>query len=521
MTDEILKALSAVKFGERKVMVKRLSKSMGLSEQQIYRALRSKNGEQKKVKKKLIIDPENELIKEVAKIKAYGLQGTQSRELATDLCKEILVTRGYKEVENISDATINRRLHTIGFRDKDVIVRVEAEYANQTHQMDFSRSKYFQILKYDSDKGDYLLRCTTKQLTYKENDTALRTWYVGITDTYSRLSLAQCYAATGESLLIGIEFLNFAYTRLDENHPLCYLPDTLKTDNGAFIKNQAVKDLLDKYNIKSELVKPLKKRGIQKRESAWKRLWKRFELKQYCIIGEGKTLYLQDLNQLVHEEMISQLKTDHPVRKGTRGHLYSTSIQTREQRTAGDDMRITLNKYYRRKIDDTLCITIDRQKYQCTGPKINGISVIDQQVSVWLNLNGDAVAEFIDAPGKPFMMMPVDGFINEGDFTHRTAPSYRQQLESEMQKQKTIYLPPRKKVVNAENKFDEAEEVRSEKQEVFENEFEAKKYIAEQFGRNAVYKTYSEIFDPLLTDTLNKADIDAVIEGIKSGRIAI
>jgi len=138
---------------------------------------------------------------------------------------------------------------------------------------------------------------------------------------------------------------------------------------------------------------------------------------------------------------------------------------------------------------------------------------------VWLNLNGEAVAEFMEVPGKPFMMMPVDGFVAEGDFSHRFPPSYRQQVFNEVAKQKTLYLPPKKNVVNAESKFESANT--SDPEIRFENEFEAKKYIAEQFGRNASYQTYSEIFNPLLADTLKKKDIDEVIDAIKTGRVAI
>lgn len=518
LPEEIISSLSAAKFGERKFLIKRYAELLQCSEQKLYRALKRKIGKQKEIVKKYVKDPGNELVHEVAKIKAYGMTGVHERELSTDLCCDILQSRGH-EVEGISKATINRRLHRLGFRDKDIIVRVESAYANQTHQLDFSRSKYFQIYRYDTDRGDYLLKATNKQLTYKEHDTALRTWYVGLTDAHSRVSLAQCYAATGESMLIGIEFMNFAYTRIDEAHPLCFLPDKLKTDNGAFIKNKAVQDLLEKYEIKSELVTPMMKRGIQKQESAWKKLWREFELPLYIRMEEGSTISLKEFNELVHEYEISLLEKDHPVLNDTKGHVYLTSIQQKGQRTAGEDMKISLNRYYERVVDDTLCITIEKQKYQCSSDRINGMSPIDKKVSVWINLNGEAVAEFMEEPGKPFVMMPVDGYVLEGDFTHRFAPSYRQQLMNQMSKQKTLYLPPRKTKVKVENKFDEA--VDNEQNKEFASEFEAKKYIAEQFGRNANYSSYAEIFNPLLTDTLKKKDIDEVIEGIKTGKIAI
>lgn len=516
LQQEILREINAAPFGERKFIVSRVAKALGISEQSVYRALRKVKGKSKEIEKKPMKDQDNIIVKEVARLKTYGMIGTQSRELSTDICIDILKERGFENIE-LTKASINRRLNQLGFRQKDIIVRVESEYANQTHQLDFSRSKYFQLFKYDSEKGDYLIKATTKQLTYKEHDTSLRTWYVGLVDAFSRAALAQCYAATGESVLIGIEFLNFAYTRVDDTHPLCFLPDKLKTDNGAFIKNKAVQDFLMKYQIISELVKPMKKRGIQKQESMFKTLWRQFELPLYTRVGEGFTIWLSEFNELIHQFMVQRLENEHPVRTGeTIGHLYRTSLMQREQRAAGDDMRITLNRYYKRKIDDALCISIDKQKYQCTSDKINSISVIDKWVSVWINLNGEAVAEFLEEPGKPFLLKPVDGFVKEGDFSHRYPPSFRQQIENEITKQKVAYLKPRKQTVSIENKFEDA----VSEQEFFPNEFEAKKYIAEQFGRNASYKTYAEIFDPLIAVTLDKNLIDQKIQEVKT-KVAI
>jgi hypothetical protein len=524
---------SAAPHGAKTRVIEHYMNVYNCSKATIMRELAKTYGKKKTVARPHKVDPENFLIMKIIKMKMYGYQGLSGRELATDLCIEILINEGYKEAEFLTVSTVNRRMNELGFRDKDVIVRVEARYANQQHQLDFSRSKYFQCWKFDKVKGDYLLKATSKHLAYKENDSMLRTWWAGVTDAYSRVSLAQCYVATGESVLIGIDFLNFAYTRVDDLHPMIYLPEVLKTDNGAFIKNQTVKMLLQKLNVKSELSTPLKKRGIQKRESAWKLLWRRFELPLLVNRKEGFTIHLADFNELAHEFHIKLLDWNVPGKRKsiTRGHAYRTSIAAREQRIISVDMKELLTRPYTRLVGDDLCITIKNQKYQAPR-QFQG-----KQVSAWINLNGEVVAELIEEPGRPVIMPPVDGYVSLGDFSHREAPTFRQQIENDVKQSiprisaggnpppsieggQVSYLPVRKREIEVENKFDTAVYA-DNVPEVFASEFAAKKYIAEQFGRNASYADYAEIFDPLLVDTLKRADIDAVISGVKNKQVAV
>jgi len=515
---EINTALSAVKRGERKEVVKRYALAYGCSEATIYRQLNKLFGKKKEIEKVPVIDPENSLVNEVARIKLYGMQGIHQRELSTELCLKMLAQQGFELADKVSPATVNRRLKRQGFRDTDPIVRVESRYANQTHQMDFSRSKYFQVKRYDSVANDYLLTATNKQLTYKEHDTLLRTWIVGLTDTYSRLSLSQMYVATGESVLIGIEFMNFCYTREDAVHPLLFLPDKIKTDNGAMAKNESFKMLLAKLQVGLELSKPMKHRGIQKRESQFRTLWQRYELPLYAMLTEGKTIHLNDYNALMHEFVTGQMEDQHPVRKAqTKGHVYQASIVMREQRKVDIDMRLLLERPYIRTIDDTLCISINNQLYQHTNPK-----TIGAKVKAWINANGDVIAELVEEPGKPFIMTPTEGFVYEGDFSNRHPAGYRQQIDASLKEQGKgiFYMPVREKKLNVTARVDEAVEAEAISK-VFASEFEAKKYIASQFGRSALYSRYAEIFDPLLADTLKQSDIDTVIEQIKTKRVAL
>lgn len=493
--------LSAASFKEKTRLLEQYSEQFGISRATLYRRLQKYRGKMKEVKRDKKID--QDLIDEIAKLKMKGFNGIADRELATDICIDILKRQNKEGAESLSVSTVNRRLRESGFRQKEKIVRVEASYANEQHQLDFSRSKYFQLWKYDEASNDYLLKATSKNLTYKEDDKKLRTWLVGITDAYSRVSLAQAVAASGESVLIGIGFLNFAYAREDDQHPLKYIPDILKTDNGSFIKSVSVKDLLRRLEIKSELSEEYKKRGIQKREAAWRLLWQRFELRNYIMIGEGKTITLADYNGLLHEFMVECLDMKHPTKNETRGHVYRTSIAQHPPRKINVDLKEIIAVPQIRTVSDDCCISLNNQKYEVSNPKL-----IDKRIRVYKNLHGDVIGELVDEYSKPFELKAVEGFVRLGDFAHRDKSSYKNKIEKEVKAEKINYLPPREKVFTPENKF--------RTDESFENELEAKLYVANQLGS---YEPYADVFNTLFVDTLYKKDIDEVINYVKNKAI--
>ena len=495
---QIQAEISAAPRGAKADIVKRYSELYSISRDTIYREIRKKIGKRKEIKREKKIP--HELINEIAKIKTRGrLIGLDERELATDICIDILKEKQMAGAENLNVSTVNRRLNELGFRMRDPIVRVEAEYANQQHQLDFSRSKYFQISSFDKQQGDYLLKVSGKSLFYKQDEHRLRTWIVGITDAYSRVSVTKAFAATGESVLLGIEFLNFAYTRDEDNLPLKYLPEILKTDNGSFIKDASVKALLEKLQIKSELATPYKKRGIQKRESSWKMLWQRFELKNAVKMGEGKTIYLSEYNDLMHEFMSDLLEFNHPLKACTRGHAYLTSIAVYPPREISVDLKEVIAKPWERTVDQALTISINNQKYECP------LNTMGKRIRAYKNLHGEVVGELIDEYSKPFLLKATEGFITLGNFEHRQAATYRQSLETEVKEEaksqkaanKIKYLKPRVEKFAPISKFEEAIQ-----EETFDSEYEAKVYIGKRLEKRAQgenYADYSDAFDDMIS----------------------
>lgn len=511
----IKQELDASPKGARTAIVRRYAENFGVSPDTIYRQMRREFGPAKKVVREKKI--EDRLIDEVAKLKVSGMNlGLSTREISTELCIDILQGKGVPGADKLTVTTVNRRLKEKGFRQKEPIKRVEAKYANEQHQLDFSRSKYFQLFRFDSTRGDYLLKVSGKSLSYKEDEHKLRTWLVGLTDAYSRVSLTKAYAATGESALIGIEFLNHCYGRPEDEHPLRFICDTLKTDNGSFIKDRSVKALLEKMEIESELVLPYKKHGIQKREAAWRELWQRFELPLALRMGEGKTIYLDEYNELLHEHMIELLDYDHPLKMETRGHTYRASLTANPPRIIEVDLKEIIAKPDYRTVNQSLLISIKNQKFQCPEKTIN------QRIRVYKNLYGDMIGELVDEYSKPFVLKPVDGYVHTGDFEHRANATYKQKIENEVKAEKKAekqagkikFIEPRVSKVEVENKFSDAIENTADYN--FPDIYSAQVYIGGKLSREESYSDYAYAFDELLEETLNRGDIDRVLNEIKS-----
>lgn len=511
--------LSAAPKGARRNLVETYAETFGISRDTIYRNLRKIYGKKKEVKREKKVS--QTLVDEIAKIKMYGIQGIGEREVSTELALQILLSKGCVEAENASVSTINRRLAESGFRDKEPIKRIESRYANQTHQLDFSRSKYFQVTKFDESKNDYLLKATTKTLAYKDDSRAFRTWIVGITDTYSRVSLARAYAATGESHIIGISMCRFAYNRERDEHPLVYLPGKIKTDNGAFIKDKSVQAMFQAFEIGKELVKPYKKRGIQKREAAWRFLWQRYELPLYIKMGEGSTIHLSDFNDLLHEAMVEACAFKHPLRERTRGEVYNNSLAFSPvpQRIIKEDMREAAFRVEERKVNQALIVSLDNKKYEAPQFALN------RKIYVYKNYKGDVVGELVDEVCKPFILKPTQGFVYEGDYHRDFEPTYRQKLEKDIKAEvrlkdggtAMVSINKQPQVQELNTKFTQAEHAADF---VFPNEYKAKEYIGKQlaimFGREINYSHYADVFDGMLKTERSKAAIDAVLAEVNN-----
>ncbi len=515
--------LKGVRKGMRGQVVSGIARQFGVSEATIYRVVRKEFGASKNIVR--VPKIEDRLIDKIGKMKLEGRAlGMTEREISTEVCINILKNEMVVGAENLTVSTVNRRLREKGFRQRDIIVRVEPDYANQQHQLDFSRSKYFNIHKKD---GDDLILKVSRVLAYKEDGKKLRLWLGGIVDSFSRIAVARAYAATGESTLLGLKLMRFAYNRSEDELNLMHLPEVLKMDNGP-LDNKQTDQMLEKLGIKKELVMPYEKRGIQKQESVWRLMWQRFELPLALKIGNGGTIHLSDYNDLLHEFMIENQATEHPVRSGSKAHNYLSSITAHPVRRIERDISEYIFKTWKRKVNNDLVVsvTFKGEQVKLKAPAF----ALDKWIGVYISYSGEFMGELSDEYHKPFALEVTEGFISLGNFEHREHQTYKEKLEGEIKedlrlssetdkKSKINYIPPTQEIIEPKSKFDEAEYSEDYK---FNSVYEAKAYIGKMVKKGKNYTDYKDIFDEFLEDEegLIKRNIDSVISAINNPKKA-
>jgi hypothetical protein len=525
---EIQEEIDTVEKGYKGAVVNQYASLFNVSKDTVYRELRKRFGRKKTVKREKKIS--DDLINEIAKMKMYGIKmQLDEREISTEICIELLQEKQFPGAENLTISTVNRRLAEKGFRIRDGIVRLEADYVNQEHQLDFSRSKFFQLFQRDGE--NWLLRISGKELHYKDDDKKLRTWLAGIIDSYSRLAIVQAYPASGESSALGIQFLGFAYTRPKDEHPFRSLPEILKTDNGVFIKDRSTKALLEMLNITSKTAKPYSHRGIQKIESLWKKVWKQFELPLAMKIGHKATIRLSEYNELIHNFMIRQMEKQHPVIKDTRKAVYLSGLTKHPERIVKVDLSEVAFKVVERVVRDTVTIRLNNITYQCPD------GTQGKRIKIYKNLAGQVVGCLVDEFKKPFILKQVPGYRTYNDFEHRPHNTYRQDIATQVDvptslnnrgadtehcrivktntkpiRSTRLFMPSKKKEIKPETVFDQT---KFNENYVFPSKYAARVYIGKSLPVNETYADYANVFDDMLKEDLSKQSIDEILFEIK------
>lgn len=525
--DDVRHDLGNTPHGERRAKVDRLAGELGVSRDTIYRELRKRNGARKQVFRENRIP--DDLIDLVAQMKIRGMAlSLAERELATEICIEKLKKQGVPGAEMLTVSTVNRRLQDRGFRIDDPKIRYEPDFANQEVQLDFSRSKYFQMWKYDAQAGQYLLKVSGKELSYKKGDHSFRLWIVQYKESFSRLRIARAYGATGESGILGIEFLNFVWNRPEDQHPLRHLPWNLKTDNGAFEKKLEVRAMLEALGIGGQRSRPGNHDSNQKVETGFKTLWRQFELSLSVDFDSKniKTLYLGDYNDLLHEYLTEEQFRKHPLMQASRGEAYRQSILAHRPREIDVDLREIACKVWERRVGQDLIVQFEGEIYEAP------VFAMGKMIRVYKNMHGELMGELIDEyREKPFALKSYR--IREyGDFEHRPRQTYRQEQEQVLREQKRkdtplnpplvggkaveygnrVFFEPVKTVQKPDSPFADAEAGG----DTFPSVYAAKIYIGKRLPLGENYADYGYVFDEMLTETLSRAEIDAVLAQINN-----
>jgi len=508
------------------IVIQRYADLYKTSKGTIYRELRKKYGKQKTLNRKKVID--QALIDAVGHLKIKGeklgaitTNKRNPRELPTDIAIQMLIENyGVEDARILKSSTVNRRLRESGFRDRDIKVRVEASYANQEHQIDFSRSKYFQIVGFDTERNDWILKVSGRELHYKKDDRRTRLWLCQLKDSYSGIRLARGYGATGESALMGLEFLNYCYNRKEDDHPLNYIPDMLKSDNGAFEKKKEVKAVLEALQIEARRSKPYNKDSQGKIESGWATAWRRFELPLSIKLGAGTRLLLAEYNQLLHQFSIKDMAKEHTrYDKYTKEKYYRIGIMEHPPREISDEIIHHAFRVEYRTVRQDLMVTIDKVPYECPA------FAEGKRIRVYKSMSGEFRGELIDEDRKQFGLIPYR-FRKIDDFEHRHPATYRQKLEVEVeriekerietkdrsedwQQYKQAIIPSIHQ--EAESPFHRQDAKDAEI--IFNSDREARLYIGKHLPKGKTFMDFKYYFEPILAKAkIEKKSIDYILE---------
>ncbi len=425
--------------GQKRTLVEGYAQTLGVSYTTLYRQMQKVRGRLKRVERAPCIS--EEFVEEVARIKQKGMMaGGDGREVPTEVVVETVARQ--LEVPVPSASAVNARLRKMGFREERTFRSVEAIAANQLCYLDFSRSEYFQLHKPTED-GDWTLVARAGELSYKADNQKLRTWVCAYRDAFSRVWIARAVPAAGESILMGLEFLDYVWSRPDDAIPLRSIPWMLQTDRGSLGKSGPYKNAMKALDIDPRESQAKEAQG--RIENVFKVLWTGFELPLYLEIGEGNSITLSDYNERLYHYAVNQAQKQHPVQfKSTRQQVYEMSQRIYPPREIDVSLATLACRVETREVDAYGRIRWANEFFhvpQYVGGK-DKIPTSGKTLRVYRNVAGEMVGELMDRFAKPFRLTPWEA--NEvGDFARTHAPTVRERLERELRAERKSAPPPR------------------------------------------------------------------------------
>ncbi len=450
--------LGARPSGTKRAFVDSVAVVYGVSSASIYRQLKDRFKKEKSSPRSSEKYPKV-LVHEAAKIqeeyKLSLIKGT-ARRLATRQIIELLEEQGIIEEGSWSVAGLNKALREVGYRNVQARVRVEADHYCQQFQIDFSRSKHFQVVGRIGDE-DWKLRVSGNGLHYKDGEVKLRTWMVQMLDEYSRLRTVRYFPATGESPLLGIEFLDWYFNRGEDGHYLRHKPEAIRGDQGSFMKSAEAKSALTALGIEHRMSTPYNKETQGKVERGFGVLWSSFEARVAFDLGreQGKKAFitLSELNVRMNEFLILEQQKDHPFLSGsTRLAVAKKSAMIVRPAMVEADLRSIAFRTWEREADSTCMISIEGMNLE-VPEKCAGKSVV-----VHRNLNGDYVGRLVNGyTAKPFAVIPYRTQAL-GSFDLSRSKAYSEKVRSEVVRDMKVRdLAPKAKIERPETVFSEVE----------------------------------------------------------------
>lgn len=440
---EIKQEIDAAAHGMKTPVKKEIAERLGISIHQLHSALREEFGPAKIIKERTFNSEEHadayEQNRRIAYLVAEQKEkmkraGEGERELATHRVLRILQEWGVDGADQVSESTINRILREeMGYRQSVPRVRHEPEYALQEVQVDFSFSKYFSIVDYDQDLGDYLLKASSTLLRYKEGDRRMRPMLGVIIDSYSRVRWHYCMAASGESGSNTTAFMIKFFNRQQDDLVFQHVPWLFRMDNGPLAKSQEGKSFFASIDRKVETSMPYEKTGIGKAERTWQNIWQ-WEMEQVSRIGVGGIISMSDYNLLLLNECVRQQHRQHPVyadRQCVDVYQQSILIQQPRPEIISADLTDAVFTSLERTVKNDQTFSINNIVYEAPV-SIPGSphTTTGQRIRVLMHRDGRMIGELIDRNAPSFEIRKHQPSAT-GRFSSRKR-TFAQQLNNEI-----------------------------------------------------------------------------------------
>ena len=524
--------------GQRSAIVAQTADRLGCSTDTVYRQLRKLFGKKKSGSGRSTEIPDA-LVEAVADLKARSrLLGLGERTLSTEICITILIEEGTDgAMEHLltpsgkpAVSSVNRRLREAGYGKVQPHRIIEASFAGEEHQLDWSRSKYFQIDRFDpganGGAGDFLLRVSGRELHYKDEDARLRTWLVQVKDSYSRLRLTRMVTVSGESALVAISFLDWCWRREPDLHPMRHAPHRLKLDNGSTARRTEFRQMCEGLGIELKTSTPYNSQSQGKVESGWRSIWQRYELPLATRLGDGGLITLSDYNTGLHEHLATvDADLRHPNQRGTRRASYERSLLAYPPRQVEVDALALACYAEERKVSRACVVQLGGERW------LTPDDVVDERIVIHRNAQGGLVAECLERNRKPFALTPfvanqLDTFAQPRDVPatralKRAAEQIRRPVGAAPLPEaarNVVRMQPRPETVVPSGPF-----AATEPAQAVLSEAEARAHVNRRLRpRGLTWADLDDVFSPMLDGGVTADQLTAVLDGIlKPRRVAL
>lgn len=421
----------------------------------------------------------------------------------------------------LSKRNYNLWLKRLGLKEQKGIVRFQAEFSNQVHQVDVTGSEYLAVLK-DLGGGEFLLRRRDPRERLKKvpGEERFRLWSVAVKDDFSGLFATQYVVAPGESAAMVRQVLDTVWRGIDQAQPLRGLPDMLYCDNGPFAKAETTIPYLSAQTgvgVELKVHMPYRAQATGKVERVQQFLKSRFEMQ--FLAGKREWL-LSEVNQMVIQWAAECAELKHRYLDLARGEAYLLHLRGPVRLPSVDSGKNAFTTMTRVAGLDGL-ISVDGVRYLVPNVMRN------QKLIVYRNATGELRVE---SPLTNEVVQPEvwAGPRNYGDFESRP----------ETQRERTAKARELGQWGNLPHEFEQApagnvvpfigasqqgsKDTPFTEAKVFKDGIEAKRWLARELGIGLLKfsgdypQLWAELCD-LLDRTLNREEIALWAQRVLTG----